>query len=76
MRLPPPHFFDFFSLSVFCGQGQFKDCSIVRWAEVESKGYLAVLDRGGGNWFTFLACVDICEIEVKSTAEHNTQNVC
>lgn len=38
MRLPPPllRFVPVF----FCGQGQFKDCSIVRWDEAESKGYV------------------------------------
>lgn len=38
-------------------QGQKKDCSIVRWAEVASKGYLAVLDGGRRNVCTSLTGV-------------------
>lgn len=64
-----PYSFNFFFCFLFCGQGQFKDCSTVRWAEVKSKGYLVGLDRRGGNVFTFLACVDICKIGVRRTAE-------
>lgn len=69
MRPPSPTPLFIFFAFLFCGQGQFKDCSIVRWAEVESKGYLVGLDRRGGNVFTFLACVDICKIGVRRTAE-------
>lgn len=70
MRPPIPYSFNFFfCFSFFCGQGQFEDCSIVRWAEVESKGYLVGLDRRGGNVLTSLACVDICKIGVRRTAE-------
>ena len=66
MSLPPPtpspHAFDFSFFLFMRGQGQFKDCSIVRWAKVDLGG----LDRGGRELSTFLSCVDIWEIGVKS----------
>lgn len=45
----------FFFFLFLHGQGQFKDCSIVRRAEVDLGG----LDRGGREVSTFLSCVDI-----------------
>lgn len=48
MRHPPPllRFFLFFVR--VCGQGQFKECSIIRWAEVKSKGYVvSEIEEGG-----------------------------